>query len=91
MYSRLSSIPIPIQLRIGIGIVIEKFRFMYQGWINDHKLRKWIFWNLDYTIYANYSSITEAAKSLNCNEKTIIRALKTEKNLLKKRWIVKYI
>ena len=50
-----------------------------------------LLYNLDYTIYANYSSITEAAKSLNYNEKTIIRALKTEKNLLKKRWIVKYI
>ena len=44
-----------------------------------------LLYNLDYTIYANYSSITEAAKSLNYNEKTIIRALKTEKNLLKKR------
>ena len=48
-------------------------------------------YNLDYTVYAEYSSIVEAAKQLNCHEKTIIRALKTEKKLLKRRWIIKYI
>ena len=37
-----------------------------------------------------YPSIVETAKSIGCGEKTIIRALKTEKKLLKKRWIVKY-
>ena len=34
------------------------------------------------------SSILEAAKSINCGEKTIRRALKTEKRLVKKQWIV---
>jgi len=32
-----------------------------------------------------YPSIVETAKSIGCSEKTIIRALKTEKKLLKKR------
>lgn len=42
-------------------------------------------YNLNYTVYGEYPSITEASKSLNCNEKTIRRALKTEKKLLKRR------
>ncbi len=42
------------------------------------------------TIYGEYSSIIEAAKSLFCNEKTIIRSLKSDKKVLLKRWIVKY-
>jgi hypothetical protein len=28
-------------------------------------------YNLNYTVYGEYPSITEASKSLNCNEKTI--------------------
>jgi group I intron endonuclease len=44
-----------------------------------------IIYNLNYTVYGEYPSITEASKSLNCNEKTIRRALKTEKKLLKRR------
>jgi len=31
------------------------------------------------TVFGEYSSITDAALSLNCNQKTIYRALKTEK------------
>ena len=42
------------------------------------------------TVYGEYSSITEASNSLNCNEKTIRRALKTEKKFLLRRWIVEY-
>lgn len=34
------------------------------------------------TVYGEYNSIIEASKSLNCNEKTIRRALKTEKQIL---------
>lgn len=49
-----------------------------------------IVYNLDDTVYGEYPSIVEAASSLNCNQKTIIRALKSNKNLLKRRWIVKY-
>jgi hypothetical protein len=42
-------------------------------------------YNLDYTVYGEFTRIIDAAKDLNCNEKTIRRALKTEKKLLKKR------
>jgi hypothetical protein len=44
-----------------------------------------ILYNFDKTVYGEYSSIIEAAKSINCNEKTIRRALKTDKKFLKKR------
>ena len=43
------------------------------------------------TVFGEYFSIVEAAKSLNCNEKTIIRSLKSEKKVLLRRWIVKYV
>jgi group I intron endonuclease len=49
------------------------------------KSKSLIIYNLNYTVYGEYPSITEASKSLNCNEKTIRRALKTEKKLLKRR------
>jgi group I intron endonuclease len=44
-----------------------------------------IVYNLDYTVYGEYTSIIEGAKALNCNNKTIIRALKTTKKILKRR------
>ena len=47
--------------------------------------KKIILYNLDYTVYGEYPSIVEASKNLNCNEKTIRRALKTEKHILKRR------
>lgn len=49
-----------------------------------------ILYNMDHTVFGEYPSIVEAAKSINCGEKTIIRALKTEKKILKRRFIVKY-
>ena len=49
-----------------------------------------ILYNLNDTIFGEYSSITEAAKDINCSPKTINRALKTEKKILKKRFIVKF-
>jgi len=55
------------------------------------KSKPLILYNLDHTIYGKYSSLVETARYLKCNEKTIIRALKTKKKLLKKRWIVNYI
>jgi group I intron endonuclease len=48
-------------------------------------------YNMDYTVYGEFPSIVEAAKSLGCDPKTIIRALKTPKQILRRRWIVKYI
>jgi group I intron endonuclease len=46
-------------------------------------------YNLDRTVYGNFPSISEAAKTVGCDIKTINRALKTEKKILKKRFIVK--
>ena len=46
-------------------------------------------YNLNGTIYGVYLTIKDAAKAINCNEKTIRRALQTEKKLVKKQWIVK--
>lgn len=48
-----------------------------------------ILYNLgDNTVYGEYSSILEAAASVNCNEKTIRRVLKTEKKILLRSWRV---
>lgn len=48
-----------------------------------------ILYNLNGTVYGKYSTIIEAAKAINCNEKTIRRALTTEKKWVKRQWIVK--
>lgn len=42
-----------------------------------------ILYNLNATIYGNYSTILDAANAINCDEKTVRRALQTEKNLVK--------
>jgi|SRR3954471_8087736 group I intron endonuclease len=47
-----------------------------------------ILYNLNRTVYGKYSTILEAAKAINCNEKTLRRALQTEKKLVKRQWIV---
>jgi len=47
-----------------------------------------VLYNLDRTVYGKYSTILEAANAINCDEKTIRRALKTEKKFVKKQWIV---
>ena len=51
--------------------------------------RPLILYNLDGTVYGEYPTIIEAAKAINCDEKTIRRALKTEKKLVKKLWKIK--
>ena len=48
-----------------------------------------VLYNLNGTVYGEYSTILDAAKSINCGEKTVRRALKTEKGLVKRQWIVK--
>lgn len=48
-----------------------------------------ILYNLNGTVYGKYPTIVAAAKAINCGVKTIIRALKTEKKLVKRQWIVK--
>ena len=44
-----------------------------------------VLYNLNGTVYGKYFTILEAAKSINCGEKTIRRALKTEKRLVKRQ------
>jgi len=74
------------------GLTRKKPSYSEQAILNMKKNSKsLIIYNLNYTVYGEYPSITEASKSLNCNEKTIRRALKTEKKLLKRSWIVKYV
>ena len=48
-------------------------------------------YNLDYTVYGEYPSIVNTAQCLSCSVKTVFRALKSDKKLLKNRWIVKYV
>ena len=73
----------------------KKNLLFWKSYFKSEKTKKnsksLIIYNLNYTVYGEFPSITEASKSLNCNEKTIRRALKTEKKLLKRRWIVKYL
>lgn len=55
------------------------------------KSKALIVYNLDSTVFGEYSSIIEASKSLGCDKKTIRRALKTSKKILKRCWIVKLV
>jgi len=48
-------------------------------------------YNFDYTVYGEFNSIIDAAKSLGCDQKTIIWALKSPKKILRSRLIVKYV
>ena len=50
-----------------------------------------VLYNLNGTIYGKYSTIIEAAKAIDCSEKTIRRALQTDKKLVKKQWVVNLI
>jgi group I intron endonuclease len=62
-----------------------------EGLLNMKKKSKaMVIYNLDYTVFAEFSSIIEASKSLGCDQKTIRRALQNPKNILRRRWIIKY-
>ena len=61
------------------------------GTNTKQKGRPVILYNLNGTTYGKYSNILDAAIAINCTEKTITRALQTEKKLVKRQWIVKYI
>jgi len=49
-----------------------------------------ILYNLNRTVFGEFLSVAEAAKSINCEIKTIERALKTRKKILKRRFIVEF-
>jgi group I intron endonuclease len=66
--------------------------FSEKGLLNMKKKSKpVILYNLNNTVFGEYPSITEAAESINCSVKTINRALKTDKKILKRRFIVQYL
>lgn len=68
----------------------KKIIFSEKGFINLKKSSKAIkLYNLNNTLYGEYSSITEAAYSVNCDPRTIKRALDSQSKLLKKRFLVK--
>ena len=50
-----------------------------------------VLYNLDRTIYGKYPTIRDASKAINCNEKTIRRALQTKKKLIKRQWIIEEV
>jgi group I intron endonuclease len=64
----------------------EKPNYSEQAILNMKKNSKpIILYNLNKTVYGEFTSIVEASKSIGCSEKTIRRALKTKKNFLKRR------
>jgi group I intron endonuclease len=48
-----------------------------------------VLYNLNGTVYGEYLTILDAAKSINSGEKTLRRALQTKKGLVKRQWIIK--
>lgn len=48
-------------------------------------------YNLDHTVYGEYPRILATANAVNCDEKTVTRALATDKKILKRRYIVEFI
>ena len=69
-----------------------KIKLSEQAILNMKKKSKAIIlYNLDYTVFGKYNSLTEAAKAINCGVKTIYRALRTEKKILKRRFIVRQL
>ena len=69
-----------------------KIKLSEQAILNMKKKSKAIIlYNLDYTVFGKYNSLTEAAKAINCGVKTIYRALRTEKKILKRRFIVRLL
>lgn len=73
------------------ALIRKKISFSNEALLNMKKNSKGvILYNLDRTVFGEYYSIVEAARSINCSVKTIRRALKSDKKMLKRRFIVKY-
>jgi group I intron endonuclease len=63
----------------------KKRKFSEEALFNMKKRSKpIILYNLNYTVFGKYFSITEAANSIGCSVKTIRRALETKKKILKR-------
>jgi group I intron endonuclease len=84
--------PISLETRkkMRLKALVRKERlFTAKALLNmKNKSKPVILYNLDKTVFGEYPSIVETARKINCNVKTIIRALKTEKKILKRRFIV---
>jgi len=77
------------KLRI-VALTRKSYTYSEQGKLNlKKKSKSLLVFNLNGTLYSEYSSITEAAINLKCSLKTINRCLKTEKKILKRQWILK--
>ena len=84
--------PNTIELIKEAGLNRTKPIYSEQSIKNRKKNSKAILvYNMDYTVYGEFPSIVEGAKSLGCDQKTILRALQSPKQILKRRWIVKYV
>lgn len=78
--------PSTIELLKTSALSRERPIYSEQAMQNMKKTSKAILvYNLDYTVYGEFTSIINAAESLGCNQKTIYRALKTQKKILRRR------
>ena len=68
-------LPMPVFHRPPLHLSIGQMEVVSGKW-RENRANVRIY-NLNYTVFGEYPSIKEASKSLNCNEKTIRRALKT--------------
>jgi hypothetical protein len=69
----------------------DKLIYSEEGLSNMKKKSKpIILYNLDRIVFGKNTSIAETARSINCDQKTIIRVSKTESRILKRRFIVAY-
>jgi NUMOD1 domain len=68
------------------ALIRKNFILSEESYLNLKKPSKpLIVYNLDYTIFGTFYSLTEAALELKCSVKTIYRVLRTEKKILKRR------
>jgi group I intron endonuclease len=78
--------PSIIELMKKSALNRKKPIYSEQAILNMKKKSKAIIvYNLDYTVFGEFSSMIEASKSLGCDQKTIRRALQSPKNILRRR------
>jgi group I intron endonuclease len=72
------------------ALIRKPYIYSEEGKLNLKKKSKALsIFNLNGTLYGEFSSLTEASNILNCSLKTINRCLKTDKKILKRQWILK--
>jgi len=72
------------------ALIRKPYIYSEEGKLNLKKKSKALsVFNLNGTLYGEFSSLTEASNILNCSLKTINRCLKTDKKILKRQWILK--